>query len=160
MQSLAFAQRSNMSALRPASEIISVSLSVEKHGDGSSIQVENVELIGKKETVKLKKGETKKLQNGIKITFKSHSHKRTKAGQQSPLLIEFTFNEGNKEVSKTVSILGQKWWFYKDYVFIFTDHKYSEYQEFEVSIEPATNLEGYITEQEVKALDKIEQDEL
>ena len=47
---------------------------------------QKIELIGKTILVELKRGETKELSNGVKITFHGHSHKSTTDGD-SPLMI-------------------------------------------------------------------------
>ncbi|HCL57493.1 MAG TPA: hypothetical protein DHW82_10860 [Spirochaetia bacterium] len=89
----------------------------------------------------LKKNETQTIYENIKLTFLSHSHKKTyQDGPPSPLILNISYEtEGlieNKEyhLNTNYELIQQQkeGWEWKDFSFFLTDYKYNEFITFEV----------------------------
>lgn len=79
----------------------------------------------------IKKGETVKLADGLRFTFKGHSHKTTFVDQISPLIISATYEFSNKKIEDYHYVFpkaGETWgWQWENYTFTGSDYAYDEY---------------------------------
>lgn len=103
--------------------------------------------------ITLKKGETKRLNNEITITFISHSHKKTHInGPPSPLIMYLEYEyQGTKEkiqhnlITNYESLKKDKTgWRWNNIYFILIEYSYNDYIQFEVYFEYVPTKYKYI----------------
>jgi hypothetical protein len=88
-------------------------------------------------TERIAKGETIDLGDGATMEFRSHGHKRVKAGgPSSPLLVRVTYRDGTGSSEDSQASLHppeEATWRWRDHEFVLTEHDYGVYMVLEVA---------------------------
>lgn len=114
------------------------------------VTIKDIKILKNGEKVKLMVDKAVRFEGGLTLTFTGHSHKRTKAGQKSPLGIYIKYSKKGEDYSEGTWIYPGEdklhWWVWRDHLFKYVDHGYDEYQEIEFSKLPIKDVEKYISD--------------